>query len=107
MASIRHAVTDRARRAAMARLMTHGRRPWEDWRGDPVVAELLRIVGSHLDVLRSGIGPALQVFLQTREPARGVACVYLVQALVAAELEQAKAEKAEREAEAQEAAECM
>lgn len=96
MASIRHAATDRARRAAMAHLITHGRRPWEDWQEDVAVAELLRIVGSHLDVLRRGIAPALQTFLQTRDPARGLACVYLVQALVAGELEQAKVEKGRR-----------
>lgn len=105
MASIRHAVADRARRAAIARLITHARRPWEDWQEDAPVAELLRIVGSHLDVLRSGIGPALSAFLQTRDPARGLACVYLVQALVTAELEEAKAER-EREA-AEEGAECI
>lgn len=41
--------------------------------------------------------PALQVFLKTRDPARGLACVYLVQALVVAE----------QAANAQEAAECI
>jgi hypothetical protein len=69
MASIRHAATIRARRAAMARLITHARRPWEDWQEDAPEAELLWIVDSHLDVLRSGIGPALRTFLQTRDPA--------------------------------------
>lgn len=88
MASIRHAASDRARRAARARLITGTRRPWEVWRDDPAVAELLRIVGDQRDVLRSGVAPALHAFITTREPARGLACVYLVQALVAAELEE-------------------
>lgn len=105
MVSIRHAATDRAHRAASARLITHARRPWEDWREDAPVADLLQIVGSHLNVLRSGIGPALAAFLNTRDPARGLACVYLVQALVAAELEAARAERMPT-ARAQEVAEC-
>lgn len=93
MASIRHVASDRARRAAAARLVTHARRPWEDWREDPPVAELLRVVGGHPDVLRSGVAPALQIFLKTHDPARGLACVYLLQALVTAELEGARSEQ--------------
>lgn len=105
MASIRHAATDCARRAAIDRLTAKVRPPWKDWREDPRIGDLLQIVGSQLDVLRSGIAPALSAFLATRDPARGLTCVYLMQALVAAELAVVEAER-ERAAKAKEAAGC-
>lgn len=105
MASVRHAANDCARRAAVDHLTTQACPPWKDWREDPQIEELLQIVGSQLGVLRSGIAPALAAFLTTRDPARGLACVYLMQALVAAELAVVEAER-ERAAQAEEGARC-
>lgn len=95
VASIRTAIRDGAHGGAVAHLITNARGPWEDWREDPVISELLWMADSHLNVLRNSIAPALQVFVRTRDSARGLACVYLVQALVAAELEAAEAEQVE------------
>lgn len=89
MASIRHATTDCAHRAAVDHLMTYARRPWEDWHQDAPIAELLQFAGGHLGALRTGIGSALAIFTQTRDPARGLSAVYLMQALVVAEMDTA------------------
>jgi hypothetical protein len=91
MASLRFVLADRARQRAVERLWSSTEPPWEQWRHDPAVEELLAVVRDEVGALSSGVPPALAEFRRTRDPAHGLACVYLVQALVTAELEQAKA----------------
>jgi hypothetical protein len=92
VASVRQVVAETAQRAAVEKLLFVGaERPWQEWGRAPVVAELLTVAGEERDVLRRGVEPALMRFLRSRDPVEGLACVYLVQALVVAELEQAEA----------------
>jgi hypothetical protein len=91
VASARQVVAEMTQRAAVGRLFEGADRPWEAWRREPPVAELVAVVGEERGVLRRGVEPALSRFLRSRDPVEGLACVYLVQALVVAELEQAEA----------------
>jgi hypothetical protein len=87
MVSLRHFAADRARHGAMARLLACKEQPWREWGRDPAVAQILDVVGDEVSVLGNGVPPAVTEFRRTRDPVKGLACVYLVQALVVGELE--------------------
>lgn len=85
MASTRGAARDLAGRLARARLVAEPQRPWDEWRGEDPVAALLRVTGPDRRALREALGLVLSDYLRGREPAKGLAGVYLFKAVLAVE----------------------
>lgn len=91
MASIRQVLLDRARHHAVMAFIAAEQRPWERWEDDPAVAESLALVGDDSGALSRVVPIALNNFCRSPSPVNGLMCVYLIQALVVAELPRADA----------------
>jgi hypothetical protein len=78
-------VRDRVVRLARAQLAAEPQRPWEGWREEKAVADVLRLAGVDRRAVREAFGLVLADYLSSREPAKGLASYYALQALLVVE----------------------